>query len=165
MEPEKIDYILECARLAPSWANTQCWHFVVVRDPAVVERVVAATAVFNRWLRNYPTMIVACGDTTSSGSHHGVDYWAVDTAIAMEHLVLAAADVGLGTCWMGVFDEDAVRDALGIPRHVKVVALSPLGYPADGRPRGGLGDPVTRAVKLVAKGRKPVGEMAHFDRW
>lgn len=161
VEQDKIAYILECARLAPSWANTQCWHFVVVRDAATVGRVAEATIALNRWLRNFPVMIVACGDTTKSGSHHGVDYWAVDVAIAMEHAVLAAADVGLGTCWMGVFDEDRVRSILGIPSHVKVLAISPLGYPGDdGR------DPATSGIKMLTKkGRKSLEEIAHWDRW
>lgn len=160
VEQDKIDYMLECARLAPSWANRQCWHFVIVRDPKTVARVSAATIAMNRWLKRVPVMIVACGDTTRSGTHHGIDYFAVDVAIAMEHLVLAAADVGLGTCWMGVFDEDEVRRALGIPEQVKVIALSPLGYPAEDR---GL---ATKMIKLAAgKGRKPLEDIAHWDRW
>lgn len=160
VEPEKIDYILECARLAPSWANRQCWHFVVVQKPEALARVSAATIAMNRWLKKVPAMIVACGDPSRSGTHHGIGYFAVDVAIAMEHLVLAAADVGLGTCWMGVFDEDGVREALGIPDHIKVVALSPLGYPADTK---GVN---TRAIKLLAgKGRKPLDEIVHWDRW
>jgi nitroreductase len=161
VEDDKIAYILECARLAPSWANTQCWRFVVVRDREVLDRLKSAWVVFNRWMASAPAVIVACADTSESGRHHGVDYWAVDAAIATEHLMLAAVDVGLGSCWIGVFDEDIVRDVLAIPPHVKVITAAPLGYPASGKGLAG------RLINLAAQGdrRKPLEEIAHFDRW
>jgi nitroreductase len=85
----------------------------------------------------------------------------VDTAIAMEHLILAATALGLGTCWIGGFDEDTVRGLIAAPERIRVVAYTPLGYPADG---GGLRG---RAVKLVARShsRKPLEKIVFHEKW
>lgn len=161
---ECITQCLEAARAAPSWRNGQCWRFVVVRDAALIARF-AAERVYgypiNAWLRGAPVVVVACAEPASSGRHGDLPYWAVDTAIAMEHLVLAATALGLGTCWIGGFDEGSVRALLGAPERVRIVALSPLGYPADGE--GLMG----RVVKGVARSRtrKPLGELVHYERW
>lgn len=160
VEDDKLQYVLECGRRAPSWANRQCWRFVVVRDPELRKKV-AATSLLNRWLRTAPVILVACADPKESGTRNGLDYFCVDVGIAFEHVVLAAADVGLGACWLGAFDEQQVKDTLGIPKRIRVVALSPLGYPARRTSLFG------QAVKTVARStrRKPLEDIVHYDYW
>ncbi len=140
----KIDHVLEAARLAPSWANGQCWTFIVVTDPKVKRRLAEAG---NEWIEQAPTIIAACADPEKSGVKGDQRYYLLDIGIAFEHLVLAAADEGLGTCWVGWFDEKTAKGALGVPDDVRVVALTPLGYPEEApeaRPRRSLGEIVRR---------------------
>ena len=140
----RLDHILEAARLAPSWANGQCWAFVVVTDAKIRHELGQAG---NPWISDAPVIVVACADPKHSGTKEDQQYYLVDVGIAMEHLVLAAADQGLGTCWIGWFDEPRVKRALGIPADLRVVALTPLGYPDEApepRPRKTLGEIVRR---------------------
>ncbi len=140
----KIDHVLEAARLAPSWANGQCWTFIVVTDPKVKRRLAEAG---NEWIEQAPTIIAACADPEKSGVKGDQQYYLLDIGIALEHLVLAAADEGLATCWIGWFDEKTAKGALGVPDDVRVVALTPLGYPEEApeaRPRRSLGEIVRR---------------------
>ncbi|MCX6032415.1 MAG: nitroreductase family protein [Chloroflexi bacterium] len=161
---ELIGRCLEAARVAPSWRNGQCWRFVVVREPATIEKL-AAQRVYgyriNAWLRTAPVVIVACAEPGESGQHTDLPYWAVDTAIALEHLVLAATALGLGTCWIGGFDEKTVRALLAAPERIRVVAYTPLGYPAEGEALMG------RAVKAIARShsRKPLEKIVFHERW
>jgi nitroreductase len=160
IEPEKLERMLECARWSPSWANKQCWHFVAVSDREMIKKV-SQTSMINKWLKTAPAIIVACADPKASGERNGIDYFTVDTAIAMEHLVLAAADQGLGTCWIGAFNEDKLKEILGIPENIRLVALTPVGYPMD---NPGLGEIVTRSI-IGSKKRKPLDEFVHHDGW
>ncbi|MHA1732652.1 MAG: nitroreductase family protein [Promethearchaeota archaeon] len=125
---DKLELILEAGRLAPTWANKQGVRFVVVRDP---ERVRALTdAVGQKWTKNAHTFVVACIKAMGSGKNkNGLEYFPVDAAICMEHVILAATNEGLGTCWIGYFDEKGVQEALEIPKRFRVVAITPLGYP------------------------------------
>lgn len=125
---EDIEYVLEAARLAPSWANSQCWHFVVVTDRRVKEAVAKAG---NTWTAQAPALIVACADPTKPGTKGDQQYYMLDVGIAMEHLILAATDRGLGTFWIGAFKEEVAREALDVPEPIRVVAFTPLGYPAE----------------------------------
>lgn len=156
--------ILEAARLAPSWRNGQCWRFVVVRDRQTIQRLAREQPLrtqINRWLQGAPVVVVACADPLASGRRGDQDFYLVDVGIALEHLVLAATAEGLGTCWIGALDEESVRRILGIPGYIRVVAMTPVGYPAE--------DPgwFDRAVKAVArsKRRKPLEAIVHWDRW
>lgn len=134
--PQKdIEYILEAARLAPSWANSQCWKFIIVTEQKVKDELAKAG---NSWIAKAPAVIVACADPTKPGTKGDQPYYMLDIGIAMEHLILAAADRGLGTCWIGAFDENVARKALGVPENIRVVASTPLGYPDESpnpRPR------------------------------
>jgi len=160
VEDDKIEYVFECARLAPSWANGQCWRFIVVRDKEKIKSL-SKTSIVNRWLRKVPIIIVACGDPTSSGVNNGIDYFAVDVSIAMEHIILAATDVDLGSCWIAAFDEKKVKEILEIPNRIRVVALTPLGYPAQ---KSGISD---KTIKMLArsKKRKNLNEIVRYDKW
>ncbi len=153
--------IMEAARLAPSWANKQCWRYVVVDDPEIISRIAQPHVVgFGA-----PAMVVLCADPAQSGQREGKDYYLVDAAISMEHLVLAAAAEGLGTCWVaGRLDEAPIKKALGIPDHLRVVAETPLGYPAEGGPAGKIKDRVVRAA-VGADSRKPMAEIAFRNRY
>jgi nitroreductase len=160
VEDEKINYVFECTRLAPSWANKQCWRFIVVRDKENI-LAISKTSLINRWLKTAPVLIIACGNPSESGNRNGIDYYTVDTSIALEHLVLAAADVGLGTCWIGAFDEQKIKELLEIPKRIRIVALTPLGYPTD--KKGFMGT----IIKFVTRGRKrrSLDEIVHYERW
>ncbi|MGQ9714951.1 MAG: nitroreductase family protein [Anaerolineae bacterium] len=164
VEEAKLLRILEAARLAPSWRNGQCWRFVVVRERETIRRLAREQPLgyqINRWLERAPVVVVACADPRASGRRGDQDFYLVDVAIALEHLVLAATAEGLGTCWIGALDEESIRRTLGIPDSIRVVAMTPVGYPAE--------DPgwFDRAVKAVArsKRRRPLPEIVHWDRW
>jgi nitroreductase len=164
IEQEKILKVLEAARLAPSWQNRQCWRFIVVQDKETIKKIGRLnpfTLNINFFLQKVPAIIIACANPKDSGHRNGIDYYLVDTAIAMEHLVLAATDLGLATCWIGAFDEQMIKDVLNIPNEIRVVALTPLGYPA------GKDNIVDKVSKIVAKGakRKPIEEIVYFEKW
>ncbi len=119
---ETILEILEAARIAPSAAHRQPWHFIVVEDKNKIEKLAKQA-----WAADAPVMIVGLADQEASPG------WCLnDLGIAFEHLVLAATNLGLGTCWMGQSNrEELVRDLLDIPDKYKVVALTPLGQPDE----------------------------------
>jgi len=144
---EKIDYVLEAARLAPSWANGQCCSFLVVSDPKVKHELAQAG---NEWMEHAPVIIVACADPKLSGMKTDQPYYLLDVGIAMEHVVLAAVEQGLGTCWIGWFDEEKARAALGVPATVRVVASTPLGFPSE---------------EPAARPRKSLAELVRTNRW
>ncbi len=153
VEWAKIEQVLDAARLAPSWKNMQCWRFLVLTGMEKRESLLAAFPDDNpgkRAIAQAPVVIVVCADPAQSAVENGIDYYVADTAIAFEHLCLAAHALGLGSCWMGLYDEAAVRSALGIPDGVRVVGITPLGYP-DQEPK--------------ARPRKELAEIAYFNEW
>lgn len=152
--------ILEAARAAPSADNAQPWRFVVVRDPAVRRRFVAE-AFSGLYLRSRrieaPVYLVLCGvrgavDVVGRALGHA-SYTLTDCGIAGEHAVLAAAELGLGTCWIGWFDRRRTRRLLGIPAGVAPVAVIALGWPAEPRPAASR------------RRRKALSEIASLDGW
>ena len=161
VEDEKITYVLDCARRAPSWANSQCWRFIVVTEKDRIAQLTKETMVFNHWLKNAPVLVIACADPADSGTHNGIDYYTVDVAIALEHLVLAAADVGLGTCWIGGFNEEKIKEQCEIPKRIKVIALTPVGYPAEKKSFA------AKTIRLIAgsEKRKSLDEIVHHEHW
>jgi len=118
---EKIEKILEAARLAPSAGNAQPWHFVVVKDRQ--KRKVLSKGRFAKFLVESPVVIVGCGDRKASPN-----WYVVDTTIAMQNMVLTATSEGLGTCWIGSFNENQVKRLLSIPDKFKVIALIAIGH-------------------------------------
>jgi nitroreductase len=125
---QDLKTILEAARLAPSWGNHQCWQYVIVTNQSIKEQLAGAG---RKWISDAPVIIVACAGPNASGHKPGMDYFMLDMGISSEHLVLAATNLGLGTCWIGAFDEEQVKEALGVPSEIRVVAYTPLGYPAE----------------------------------
>ncbi len=124
--------VLEAARWAPSGKNLQPWKFILVRDKVMKERLAMASAG-QFFMAKAPIIVVACGFPEDCYSRMGryMKSWPVDVAIALEHLILQAQEEGLGTCWIGSFEEKEVKALLGIPENVKVLALTPLGYPNE----------------------------------
>jgi nitroreductase len=135
---KKLKAVLEAARWAPSWANTQCWRFIVVSDSALKEKLADMMGV-NRaaaGVRQAPLLVIACAEMEKSGYIRGRpstgegDWYMYDVALAMGNLVLAAHSLGLGTVHIGYFDAEKAAAILGVPPGFRVVALTPLGHPA-----------------------------------
>ena len=130
---EEIEKILDAARWAPSAGNIQPWIFIVVRDPKRKRRLSEA-ALNQLFIEEAPVVIVVCADQERSGrvyGRRGIDLYCIqDTAAAIQNLLLAAHALGLGACWVGAFNEDAVGHALNIPAGVRPVAIIPIGRPA-----------------------------------
>ena len=122
--------ILEAARLAPSASNQQNWRFVVVKEEAR-RKAIAKAANNQMWIAGAPVIIAAVATEPRSIMTCGVPRYAVDLAIAIDHMTLAAAAEGLGTCWIGSFDQRLVRQVLGVSDDCMIVTVLPLGYPAS----------------------------------
>ncbi|MFQ5680804.1 MAG: nitroreductase family protein [Candidatus Omnitrophota bacterium] len=149
IEEDKLRAVLEAARLAPSASNRQEWRFIVVRDKDR-RRQLARAARDQAFVAEAPVVIVACAKTDNHIMTCGQLCYPMDVAITVDHITLEATELGLGTCWIGAFYEDKVKQILGIPQEIRVVALLPLGYP-DGSP------PVKR--------RLSVKEIAMWEKW
>jgi nitroreductase len=135
--PDKLlNQVLEAARLAPSADNSQPWHFIVVKNPRTKKLL-----DISEWAQQAPVVIVGCTETSNP----------TDIAIAFEHLVLAATSFGLATCWIGRWGADEkIKQALGIPMNVRVLAVTPLGYPAESH---------------APESRKPLSEIVHREKF
>ena len=143
VDDKTIQLVLEAARWAPSWKNTQCWRFIVVRDSNIKAELAQALGKVSDApnpstdaIRNAPVVIVACAELGKSGYDKGElatdkgDWWYMfDVALAMQNLALAAHSLGLGTVYVGNFDAKKVASILGVPPGFCVVAITPLGYP------------------------------------
>jgi nitroreductase len=127
---EKLTKVLSGARMAPSSGNRQPWKFVVVKEKKR-RRALARAASNQPFVQEAPIVIAAVALNPGRPMQCGVPSYAVDLAIAVDHITLVAAEEGLGTCWIGAFSQDEVRGLLNIPPEHTVVALLPLGYPAD----------------------------------
>ncbi|NMB97546.1 MAG: nitroreductase, partial [Clostridiaceae bacterium] len=129
--------------------NRQDWKFIVVRDAELRQKMISACAG-QHFVGEAPVIIVACGTEPTSIMKCGQYRYTVDLSIAVSYITLAAYEQGLGTCWIGAFDENAVKELLNIPEKVRVVAITPLGYPtAIPRPRS----------------RKPLNEIVCYDKY
>ena len=142
---EQLNQVLESARYAASWANKQGWHILVVKDPGTRAKLSEALEgnPGGKAVGQAPVAIVVCMDPNESGSPNGKQYFMTDAGILMDHIMLAAADLGLGTVFIGFFDEDKVRPVLGVPDEFRIVGITPLGVPAKipgERPRNELAD-------------------------
>jgi nitroreductase len=130
IEDEKLARVLDAARLAPTAANRQPIHLYVVRSEEVRRRLLSAYS--QEWFAGAPVIICVCGRPSRAWSRmYGKNYADVDATIAMDHLILAATAEGLGTCWIGAFRPERLREVLGIPGDLEPVALTPLGYAAS----------------------------------
>ncbi|MFC2058842.1 nitroreductase family protein [Chloroflexota bacterium] len=149
VEEYKIQRIMEAARLAPTAANKQPFRLILINTAEIGDEL---SRVYGKpWFTQAPLVICACGIPTRSWKRRdGKVYCDVDVAIAMDHLILAAADLGLGTCWIADFDPVVARGVLRLPDDIEPIAFTPIGYPND---EPGL------------KKRRPVAELVNYGRW
>jgi len=131
IEREKLEQILEAARLAPSAKNLQDWRFVAVTDKETKHKI-AQAANNQNFLQNAGAIIVACS-VSNEVMRCGQAVGPIDVAIALEHIALQAAELGLATCWIGSFYPEKVRPIVGIPQDIAIIELMTVGYPADSR--------------------------------
>ncbi len=137
-ESDKVERILEAARLAPTWANKQGVEYIIVKDSGKVKQIRDAIEQEGKFT-NAPMFIIGIISPNSSGvNKSGEMYYGVDFGICFEHLILAATAEGLATCWIGWFNEEKVKDILKIPKKYKVMGMTPLGYPI--KPKGEVKD-------------------------
>ena len=128
VEEDKLVRVLDSGRLSPSAGNRQERRFIVIRDAK--KRQLLSDARNQKFVAEAPVVIAACSVKTEYIMSCGQLAYPIDTAIAVDHMTLAAVEEGLGTCWIGAFDEKKVKEILNIPDNVRVVALLPLGYPS-----------------------------------
>ena len=150
IEEEKLLQVFEAARIAPTAANRQPFQLVAVRTAGREDEL---RRVYHReWFIQAPLVICACGIPSQgwTRAQDGKNYTDVDVTIVMDHLVLAAANLGLGTCWIANFDVEAARQVLCLPQEVVPVAWTPLGYPADA---------------IRPKERKALRDLVRYERW
>jgi nitroreductase len=145
---DKIKYILEAARLAPTASNRQNIKLIVVKDADTRKALMEAAG--QPHVGQAPLIIAAVALNPVPVMPCEVPMYAVDLAIVIEHMVLAAADEGLGSCWIGAFSQDKARKALGVPDKYKVVTILPVGYPA--------GETAPRA-------KKPLAEIVNYEKF
>jgi nitroreductase len=126
----KLLKVLEAARLAPSASNQQQWKFVVVRD-ADKRKQLSIAANGQPHVASAPVVIAGVATNPNRIMMCGVATYPVDLAIAIDHMTLAAVNEGLGTCWIGAFSQDKAREVIGVPDNYLIVALLPLGFPAE----------------------------------
>jgi nitroreductase len=169
VDDKQIEAVLEAGRWAPSWSNTQCWHFIVVRDPAIRARLADTLLPLKlpdktidnpakKAVTTAPVVIVACAEPGRSGLNGGApatgknEWYMFDVALAMQNIALAAHALGLGTVHAGLLDAKQAAEVLGVPPGFIVVELTPLGHP----------DP---SYEAKAPPRKALGEIVHRDKW
>jgi nitroreductase len=164
VEEEKLQQVLASVPMAPSWANYQCWRLVVVKDKAMKEKISALSYVESffapkgyksnpsmKALADAPVVIVLCADPEKSGVIWGQNYYLVDTGLAAQNMMLAARGLGLGTVFVGIYDEDKLKNLLHIPPSIRIVGLFPLGYPVEEKKEG--------------PARKPLQEICFYEEW
>jgi nitroreductase len=145
---KKLARVLEAARLAPSACNRQPWKFVVVREEQTREKL--ARLARNPFVTEAPITLAAVCTEPEWMLSSGVHAYAVDLAIAIDHITLMAVHEGLGTCWIGDFDQEEAKSVLEVPEELVIVALLPLGYPAE---------------EPAARGRKELEEIVCYEKY
>jgi len=167
VDDKTIELVMEAARWAPSWANTQCWRIIAVRDSKIKNKLADTLVTVSvdrpnraaEAMRDAPVAIVACAELGKSGysvrepkepvTDKG-DWFMFDVALAMQNLTLAAHSLGLGTVHVGAFDAKKVAEILGVPKGFAVVSMTPLGYPAEEPP---------------VRSRKELSEIVFYDKF
>jgi len=156
---ETVDRCIEAARLAPSACNSQPWSFIVADDAALIraiaDKAFSGVYAINNFAKDAPVLIVVLTERSGyiarlGGYFRGVQYSLIDIGISIEHLVLQAREEGLGTCWLGWFDEAAVKRVLNVPKEKKIDVIISMGYPEQ--------------QPLKDKPRKSLEEIRRFNR-
>ena len=156
---EALQAVLEAVRCSPSWANTQCWEVIVVKDPVAKTNLFEALPRTNpafSGMNEAPLVLVLCAKKGVAGFHKGKagtvkgDWLMFDSGLAMQNLCLAAHGLGLGTVIVGMFDHRKAEEIVGVPQDIEVVAMTPLGYPVSG---------------VSAPRRKEISEFVFHERY
>lgn len=149
VEDEKLKKVLDAARIAPTAVNKQPFRLIVVNTEGKKEEL---KRIYHAdWFSQAPLIICACTVQSESWTRRdGRNYVDVDTTIAMDHLILAATELELGTCWIAAFDAQAAREILKLPEDVEPLLFTPLGYPAD---------------EIGMKSRKNLDELVRYEHW
>ena len=151
--------ICEAARIAPSACNSQTWRFIAVTDRERIQRICKEAmrpVIPNRWLDQAPLLIVGCSQLDIVANRigtriSGIEYYRIDLGIAMEHMVLKATELGLGSCWIGWFSEEKAKKILNIPKKIKVSAMLAIGYPQE--------------APKKSRPRKEMAEILFSEKW
>jgi nitroreductase len=148
---ELLNKVFEAFSVAPSAVNFQPWHIIAIRDQENKERICKSYP--REWIKTAPVLLVICGDHSVSWKRKdGKDHADIDISIAVDHLTLQAAELGLGTCWVCNFDREILESALGLPKHLEAMVIIPIGFPND------IGD-LERHLK-----RKSIKEIVHWEK-
>lgn len=163
---QQIETILDAVRYSPSWANMQCWRFVVTKDKEKIKRIAELTNLESllkpmgykanpatKGVSEAPVVIVACADPTKSGKIWEQNYYLVDMGIACQTLMLAVRALGLGTVFVGIYDEEEIRKLLEIPSDIRVVGIFPIGHIPEEK----------KDVKMPP--RRSLEEIVFYERW
>ena len=149
VDDQKIDMLLEAARLAPTASNRQPFRIIITKTAGKQEEL--ANVYHRDWFWSAPLVVCACGIPGEAWVRKdGKIYLAVDVAIVMDHFILAAANQGLGTCWIAAFNEEAARQFFSLPTEVEPIILTPLGYPVN---------------SLREMVRKPIEQLVYYEKW
>jgi len=157
---EDILKCIEAARLAPSGCNSQPWHFIVIDEPGlrkrVAERIFSGVYAMNKFAREAPVLVAVVSEkekflASFGGQIRDTSYCLVDIGIACEHLVLQARELGIGSCWIGWFDEKALKEEMKIPQNKKIDIVIALGYPGED--------------KVAARVRRTLEEVSSFNAY
>jgi nitroreductase len=156
--------IIEAGRSAPSFQNKQCWRYIICLDREIIKKLALESGLIgkvNFFLKQAPLVIVACADPARSGIMNDQDYYLVDTAISFQQMMLTAWNFGIGSCWLAAFDEKKIKDILTIPADIRVVAMSPFGYPREKKAF------YSKAISFFAgsKKRLRVNEIVFQNKW
>ena len=153
VETEKIDYVLDAFRKAPSAKNLQPWKLIIVKEKN--KKLDLSIACNNQsFIAEAPLIIAVCANEEESYAGMGgyMNSFPIDIGIALEHLILAATEMGLGTCWIGAFKENLVKGILGVPKNIRVVALTPIGFPGTN-------------AETPKRGRKSISEIVCYEKY
>lgn len=149
IQEDVLQQVLEAGRLAPSACNNQLWKFIVVKDKNLKEKLIPACKN-QEFAGEASVVIVGCAINPSYKMSNGKYSYSIDLAIALDHMSLEATSLGLGTCWIGAFYQDQVKEILAIPENISIVALMSVGYPKE------LGSKT---------GRKPLSEIICYNKY
>lgn len=154
IDREQIEKVLDAGRMAPSAVNFQPWVFIVVREPGMLNQIHGCYS--REWFKTAPAVIVVCGDH-AEGWHRasdGKDHTDIDVAIAVDHMSLQAAELGLGTCWVCNFNPQQAKLVLNLPSNLEPIVMLPIGIPED-----------NDEISTQKKGRKTLSQIVYWEKY